>query len=180
MIIGYSRGSMYDFVQNYGKDHIMVNPVNLKGVMGRGVALWFREHYPKAFHIYRHLCLEGSFEKGDVLLTTTSIDCPSEHWVAHVPTKDHYLEPSTLSLIRLGLRTLDGCASHAGWTLVTTKLGCGLGGLDWEKVRPLLEDMQASVIVAEGMLPQIESPEHGHGFSLLKRGRYVVGEVGGS
>jgi O-acetyl-ADP-ribose deacetylase (regulator of RNase III) len=165
MILAYTNASMWELSD---REHVMVNPCNLQGIGGAGVSLWFRQHYPKAFAVYKYYCQSNKFHEGDVLLTTTQIECEGEHDVAHLPTKDKIQNSSSLFLMGRGLRTLDEVCQKSGWTIVTTKIGTGLGGLSWNDVEPLLTNLRTSVIIASGRLPQIPSPEHGEGHVLVK------------
>lgn len=169
MIIEQTERPMTDYL--FQKEYIVVNPVNRKGVMGAGVAKWFKQHYPKAYHAYQGYCKRGEFASGDVLLTTTHIETDKEHYVAHVPSKHHYSEMSSVGLIGHGMRNLANACAKKDIVIVTTKIGCGLGGLNWSIIEPLLTKLPARVIIATGQLEDAPNCEAGSGHVLLKYNR---------
>jgi len=120
----------------------LVNPVNTVGVMGKGLALEFKKQYPKNYEIYRQQCASGqAFFGGDVMDW-------SENGVTilNVATKEHWRDPSQLSFIEKGLKNIKRkCTNFGLKKLGMPKIGCGLGGLSWQEVCPMIlstfEDM---------------------------------------
>ncbi len=114
----------------------LVNPVNTVGIMGKGLALQFKRRYPAMFKRYKRFCDEG-------LLTVGRLDlylAHGDHWVLNFPTKEHWKDPSRLEWIDAGLKKLaESYESKSITGLALPELGCGLGGLNWTDVRPLIE-----------------------------------------
>ena len=130
----------------------IVNPVNCVGVMGRGLALQFKRRHPDAFLAYRHACAERNVRPGRMFMFDTGRGRP--RWIVHFPTKRHWRDRSTIGDIEAGLRDLAAAvARHGIRSIAVPPLGCGLGGLDWHAVRPLvtasLAGTSATVIVLE-------------------------------
>ena len=130
----------------------IVNPVNCVGVMGRGLALQFRRRHPDAFLAYRRACAERRLRPGRMFMFDTGRDRP--RWIVHFPTKRHWHDRSAIGDIEAGLRGLAATlARHGIRSVAIPPIGCGLGGLDWRAVRPLvaasLADMPGTVIVLE-------------------------------
>ena len=130
----------------------IVNPVNCVGVMGRGLALQFKRRHPDAFQAYRRACAERRLRPGRMFMFDTGRDTP--RWIVHFPTKRHWRDRSAIGDIEAGLRGLAATlASHRIRSVAIPPLGCGLGGLDWRAVRPLitacLADLPGTVIVLE-------------------------------
>jgi O-acetyl-ADP-ribose deacetylase (regulator of RNase III) len=114
----------------------LVNPVNCRGVMGKGLALQFKTRFPECFGPYKEACDAGLLRPG-ILVRVPSTYGPD---IIMFPTKDHWREPSRLEWIEQGLAYLK--AHYSEWgirSLAMPKIGCGLGGLDWRDVRPLIE-----------------------------------------
>ncbi len=130
----------------------IVNPVNCVGVMGKGLAAEFKERYPDTFAAYRDACADHRLHPGHVFLHDTGEKNP--RWIVHFPTKQHWRDPSVLSDIDTGLRDLAYAVKrHDIKSIAVPALGCGLGGLDWQKVRPLilqhLGDTPAAITLLE-------------------------------
>ncbi len=125
------------------KAQALVNTVNCVGVMGKGVALAFRERYPDMFEDYRLKCEQGEIRPG--ILTLYKDARP---WVINFPTKRHWRQRSRLKDIEAGLVTL--VKQYGSWgveSLAMPALGCGNGGLRWVEVRPLIERYLAGLDV---------------------------------
>ena len=130
MII-YKEGNIFDSDANY-----LVNPVNMVGTSGKGLALEFKKKYPKVDKIYQVVCSSGGFEMGDILQVPTGDD----KFVLFFPTKQHWRDPSKYDYIERGLDSLKYyCQDMDKCSIVAIpKLGCGLGGLKWGKVNQLI------------------------------------------
>lgn len=114
----------------------LVNPVNTVGVMGKGLAKAFREHYPQINKPYREACEHGSFAIGELLLVRLE-----ERWILNFPTKQHYRKPSRIEYIEAGLRRFtEMVVSERITSAAFPALGCGLGGLAFEEqVLPVMQ-----------------------------------------
>ena len=137
----------------------LVNPVNCVGVMGKGLALQFKQRFPDNYLSYRTACENGAIRPGQCHV----FENDPQHmprWIVNFPTKRHWRDPSRLEDIAAGLDTLVGLVRRHGMkSLAVPPLGCGLGGLPWPTVRTLMldsfKDVQASeiLIYGEGCLP---------------------------
>jgi hypothetical protein len=109
----------------------LTNPVNCQGVMGAGLAYAFRARYPDMYTFYRGLCDQRQLIVGQPVLR----DDNRGNRVLLFPTKDQWRERSQLSWVLEGIDWIGECAQ--GWqlqSLAVPALGCGLGGLDWDRV----------------------------------------------
>ena len=115
---------------------VLVNPVNTKGVMGKGIARRFKQIYPDMFVFYRDICEQKKFDIGQLLLYRTP-----HKWILNFPTKKHWRSPSRLEYIEAGLRKFSNVYAELGITSIAfPALGCGNGGLDFEsQVKPCME-----------------------------------------
>lgn len=113
-----------------------VNTVNCVGVMGKGVTLHFKAHYPKMFLEYRALCKAGRIQPG-VLHIWREFGVE----VINLPTKRHWRDSSHFEDIVYGLSTLRRYLDnyYASSRVAIPALGCGNGGLSWHNVRPTIE-----------------------------------------
>jgi O-acetyl-ADP-ribose deacetylase (regulator of RNase III) len=123
----------------------VVNPVNCVGVMGRGLALQFRTAFPGNYDEYRKVCSLGQLKPGMMLIHDLNrLTWP--RYVVNFPTKRHWKESSRIEDIESGLRALVTEIRNRGInSIAVPPLGCGLGGLDWRVVRPMIEQAFADM-----------------------------------
>ncbi len=113
----------------------LVNTVNLVGVMGKGLALKFKQVYPDMFTAYQTACSTGLIGVGRPWLYRTQ-----RKWILNFPTKRHWRQRATIDDIEASLRTFVNIYADEGIISVAfPALGCGNGQLDWNQVRPLME-----------------------------------------
>ena len=138
---------MLKFVKGFFFDseaQTLVNTVNCRGVMGKGVALEFKIRFPDMYEDYREKCKLLKIEPGKVYLHKGTTP-----WVLNFPTKDHWKSYSNINNIKLGLQDL--VQNYKGWgitSLAMPALGCGHGGLDWDKVKPLIKEYLGDLEIA--------------------------------
>ncbi len=114
----------------------LVNTVNCVGVMGRGIALQFRKAYPENFKIYAAACKRMEVRPGKMLVVETGL-AASPKYIVNFPTKRHWKGRSRMEDIDAGLVSLVQEIKERGiHSVAIPPLGCGLGGLDWDEVRP--------------------------------------------
>lgn len=118
----------------------LVNTVNTEGVMGKGLALQFRQAYELNYKLYRKACKEGQVRVGEMFVTETG-EAFGPRYIINFPTKRHWKEASRMEYITTGLEALKVVLREYGIESVALPpLGCGNGGLDWADVRPVIED----------------------------------------
>ncbi len=114
----------------------LVNTVNCVGVMGRGIALQFRKAFPENFKVYKAACEREEVRPGKMLVFETGF-LTGPRYIINFPTKRHWKGKSRMQDIDSGLPSLIEEVKKRGIRSVAVPpLGCGLGGLDWSKVRP--------------------------------------------
>jgi len=131
---------------------VIVNTVNCKGVMGKGLALAFKQKYPDMFATYVQECKTGKLQIG-----RPTIYLKSTPWILNFPTKNHWRFPSKLEYIEKGLIFLGKQYKKAGITSIAfPKLGAQNGLLSWDEVGPLMAkylsqlDIPVSIYIADG------------------------------
>lgn len=115
----------------------LVNPVNCAGIMGAGLALQFKKLFPKMYKGYRAVCDQRKLQPGHLLYSNVL-----EHGktVLNFATKDHYKNPARLEWVEHGLiQFRTNYKNLEIESIAFPMLGCGLGGLAWEDVKPLME-----------------------------------------
>lgn len=123
----------------------VVNTVNTVGVMGKGIALMFKERYPENFRAYAEACKAGEVRTGRMFVTATG-ELSGPRWIINFPTKQEWRQPSRLPWIEEGLRDLVRVVREKGIrSLALPPLGCGNGGLNWRDVLPLIEQALAEL-----------------------------------
>lgn len=114
----------------------LVNTINCVGVMGKGIALEFKNKYPEMFDKYKSFCDKGVFKPG-VLWIYKAED---GKWVLNFPTKIDWRNPSKIEYIEEGLKKFVEIWEEKGIkSIAFPLLGCSNGGLDANEVIPLME-----------------------------------------
>lgn len=144
-MLEFVKGDMFDYPAD-----IRVNTVNCVGVMGAGVALAFKQRYPEMFKDYQRDCKNGRVTPGTMHVWKSL----TGSWIINFPTKRDWREPSRYEDIESGLDDLRSYLDTVGpVTVALPALGCGHGGLDWERVsrtiREKLNGVNAHVLVFE-------------------------------
>lgn len=135
-MIRYVQGNIF-----HSRTEAVVNPVNTVGVMGAGLALTFKRAAPENFQIYRKACKRRNFKLGSVLTVRLKNDRPVQY-IINFPTKGFWGNPSRLEDIEAGLWALVREVEELEIESVSVPpLGCGLGGLRWSDVEPLIHDI---------------------------------------
>lgn len=126
----------------------LVNTVNCVGVMGKGIALQFKNKYPKMFEDYKKVCKQKGIILGKIWVwqeTTPLWDYKDNlKIILNFPTKYHWIHKSKIEWIESGLKYFVNNykrweSFNPGCGFAFPKLGCNNGGLDWEtQVKPLM------------------------------------------
>lgn len=117
----------------------LVNAVNCVGVMGRGLALQFRTAFPENYKAYKAVCDRHELRPG-MMFTHDLNRRQNPRYIINFPTKRHWKGKSLTADIESGLDALvEEVHSRKIKTVAVPALGCGLGGLDWNQVRPMIE-----------------------------------------
>lgn len=117
------------------KAQTWVNTVNCVGVMGKGVALEFRNRFSDMYEDYVKRCRARQVRLGQPYLFRRLL-LP---WIVNFPTKDDWRSVARLDDIVAGLEYLEKHSREWGITsLAVPPLGCGEGQLEWRVVGPTL------------------------------------------
>lgn len=133
----------------------IVNTVNCVGVMGRGIALQFKNAWPENFKAYEQACLREEVQPGRMFVYDTG-QLTSPRYIINFPTKRHWRGKSRIEDIDSGLDALVAELRSRGIRSVAVPpLGSGLGGLDWAQVRPKIETVLSAL---DGVQVRIYEP----------------------
>jgi O-acetyl-ADP-ribose deacetylase (regulator of RNase III) len=161
----------------------LINTVNCVGVMGRGIALQFKDAFPKNFKSYANACRRGEVQPGRMFVFETGELTPPRY-IINFPTKRHWRGKSRMEDIDLGLKALVEVINEKHIRSVAIPpLGSGLGGLDWHKVRPRIEaalqpltDVQAIIYEPTGA-PASDTMTHSSEVPKMTAGRAALVEL---
>ena len=140
-MIDYRQGDMFAFA---AEAEALVNTVNCVGVMGRGIALQCKRMFPENFSAYAAACKLGEVQPGRMFVFETG-QMTNPRYIVNFPTKRHWRGKSRMEDIDAGLDALAmeiRCRDIR--SVILPPLGSGLGGLDWDDVRPRIEAMLGS------------------------------------
>ena len=118
----------------------LVNTVNCVGVMGRGIALQFKNAFPDNFKAYAEACKRQEVQPGRVFVFDTG-RLTNPRYILNFPTKRHWRGKSRMEYIESGLKALQDVIRQKDIRSVAVPpLGTGLGGLNWNEVRLRIEE----------------------------------------
>jgi O-acetyl-ADP-ribose deacetylase (regulator of RNase III) len=124
----------------------LVNTVNCVGIMGRGIALQFKNAWPENFKEYEAACKREEVQPGRMFVYEVG-QLTAPRFIINFPTKRHWRGKSRIEDIESGLEALVGeIRRRRIRSVAVPPLGSGLGGLDWEDVRPRIEAALSELI----------------------------------
>ncbi|MEH2160663.1 MAG: macro domain-containing protein [Nostoc sp.] len=122
----YKQGNLLE-----EKTEALVNTVNCVGVMGKGIALQFKQAYPENFRQYKQACRAGKVKPGQMFTVATG-GLLNPKYIINFPTKRHWRNNSKIEDIQSGLVALVQQVQQLAITSIAMPaLGCGNGGLNW-------------------------------------------------
>jgi O-acetyl-ADP-ribose deacetylase (regulator of RNase III) len=131
----------------------LVNAVNTVGVMGKGIALQFKQTYPAMFSAYHAACSVKEVMPGRMHVFDIGAASNPPRWIINFPTKRHWRDASLIEDIDSGLSDLARVVRELDIkSIAIPPLGCGLGGLPWPAVRTRIETAFAPLPDVEVLL----------------------------
>lgn len=132
-MITISRGNFLD-----ADVEAIVNTVNCEGVMGKGIALQCKKAFPDNYDAYLKACKKGDVKPGSMFVYETK-QIFNSRYIINFPTKRHWREFSRYEDLETGLQALLSEIQNRNIrSIAIPPLGCGLGGLDWAVVKPMI------------------------------------------
>lgn len=175
-MIRYASGNLLE-----ARADALVNTVNEVGVMGKGIALMFRETFPDNAREYEDAAKAGDVRVGHMLATRNPA-LLGPRWIIHFPTKKHWRHPSKMEWVRTGLTDLVRVVHEKGIrSIAVPPLGCGNGGLEWSQVKEEIEAAAAQlpdveVIVYEPSGQYMNAPKR-EGLEELSPARALIADL---
>lgn len=175
-MLTYTKGNLL-----HAGAEALVNTVNTVGVMGKGVALMFRDTFPENFRAYEVACKAGEVQTGRMFVTESQA-LAGPRWIVNFPTKQHWRQPSRMEWVTEGLKDLRRVITEKQMRSVALPpLGCGNGGLDWDEVRPEIEkalaDLQDVEVIVYEPSSAYQNVAKQVGVSKLTPARALVAEA---
>lgn len=175
-MITYLQGNLLD-----AEVEALVNTVNTVGVMGKGIALMFKERFPQNMQEYAQACKAGDVQTGRMFVTKTG-ELMGPKWVVNFPTKQHWKAKSKIEWIESGLEDLRRfIEENSLQSIAIPPLGAGNGGLDWQEVKPLLEraldDLEGVNILVFEPTAKYQNVSKKSGVNKLTPARALVAEL---
>lgn len=175
-MIRYTTGNLLE-----AKADALVNTVNTVGIMGKGIALMFREAFAGNFRAYAAACKRGEVQVGRMFVTERSAVL-GPRWIINFPTKQDWRSKTRLQWVVDGLADLRRVINdnHIR-SIAVPPLGCGNGGSDWADVKPLIE---AALGDLDGVDVQVFEPSRAYqnvakraGVEKLTPARAMIAEL---
>lgn len=138
----------------------IVNTVNCVGIMGRGLALQFKNKFPQNLKEYQLACTNKEVQLGKMFVHQTG-QLINPKYIINFPTKGHWKQNSKIEDISNGLDDLITIIEkYSIKSIAIPPLGSGLGGLDWNQVKKLIEEklknINCTIILFEPLEQKIE------------------------
>jgi O-acetyl-ADP-ribose deacetylase (regulator of RNase III) len=176
LMITYTHGNLL----NADVD-ALVNTVNTVGVMGKGIALMFKEAFPANLKAYEAACKAHEVEVGRMFVTERR-ELMGPRWIINFPTKKHWRNPSQMSWIEDGLVDLKRVIRELHIkSIAIPPLGSGNGGLDWPVVRTKIEqalsDLEGVEVIVYEPTSAYQNVAKRAGVEKLTPARAVVAEL---
>ncbi|MBK7660315.1 MAG: macro domain-containing protein [Betaproteobacteria bacterium] len=158
----------------------LVNTVNTVGVMGKGIALMFKERFAENFRLYSAACKASQIQTGKVFVTEVH-ELNGPRWIINFPTKQHWRAPSRMEWIVEGLQDLRRVLlANEVKSVAIPPLGSGNGGLEWADVRAQIEaalgDLDIDILVFEPT-KQYQNVAKRSGVEKLTPARALIAEL---
>lgn len=140
LMITFTQGNLLD-----ARAEALVNTVNTVGVMGKGIALMFKERFGENFRRYVAACKAREVRTGKMFVTEVG-ELSGPRWIVNFPTKQHWRSNSRIEWITEGLQDLRRfLIENKVKSVAIPPLGAGNGGLDWVEVRSQIEEALAGL-----------------------------------
>ena len=174
-MITFTQGNLLE-----ARAEALVNTVNTVGVMGKGIALMFKERFADNFRLYAAACKAKEVQTGRMFVTSVhELDGP--RWIVNFPTKQHWRAPSRMEWVVEGLQSLRRfLIEHQVASVAIPPLGAGNGGLEWTNVRKEIEralgDLDTDILVFEPSTQHQNVAKHA-GVEALTPARALIAEL---
>jgi O-acetyl-ADP-ribose deacetylase (regulator of RNase III) len=175
-MIKYTQGNLLE-----ADVEALVNTVNTVGVMGKGIALMFKQRFKQNTAIYEKACKANQVSTGKIFVTETG-ELMGPKWIVNFPTKQHWRNPSQLEWIIDGLQDLKQfILEHQVKSIAIPPLGAGNGGLDWLTVKYHIEqaliDLTDVTILIYEPTSQYQNAGKAIGVENLTPARALIAEL---
>ena len=174
-MITFTQGNLLE-----ARAEALINTVNTVGVMGKGIALMFKERFDENFRRYAAACKTKEVQTGKMFVTPVhELDGP--RWIINFPTKQHWRAPSRMEWVVEGLQDLRRfLIEHQVKSIAIPPLGAGNGGLEWAEVREQIEralgDLDIDILVFEPT-KQYQNVAKRAGVEKLTPARALIAEL---
>lgn len=174
-MITFTQGNLLE-----ARAEALVNTVNTVGVMGKGIALMFKERFGENFRRYAAACKAQEVQTGKMFVTEV-VELDGPRWIVNFPTKQHWRAPSRMQWVVEGLQDLRHfLIEQQVKSVAIPPLGAGNGGLDWTKVKEqivqALGDLDVDVLVFEPT-QQYQNVAKRAGVEKLTPARALIAEL---
>lgn len=174
-MIRYTTGNLLD-----APVEALVNTVNTVGVMGKGIALMFKERFPANMRAYAEACKQGNVVTGKMFITQTG-ELLGPRWIVNFPTKQHWRNPAQMAWIQNGLQDLRAwLQAQQVSSIAIPPLGAGNGGLPWPEVKQAIEtalgDLDIDILLYEPS-SQYQNVAKRGGVAELTPARALIAEL---
>lgn len=131
---------------------VVAHGCNAQGVMGSGVAKAIRAKWPKAYERYNSVCMKWKHPKSELLGLSVIVNVGESNFeelntlfVANMITQESYGKDgrvyASAPAIRKAVESTMSFCRGSNLDLYMPRVGCGLGGLKWDNIGPMIEQL---------------------------------------
>lgn len=132
----------------FAEESIIAHGCNCQGKMGSGVAKAIRARFPSAYRMYLDLLSKQPPSKLLGRAQFVAVGFEPNKFIANCFTQEYYgydnKAYASLDAIKTSLTEVAEYAAKYNYSVALPPIGCGLGGLKWTDVGPIIENIFSS------------------------------------
>ena len=130
----------------------IISAANTVGVMGKGVAKAIKNRFPWCYLPYKNACANNELEPGEIFVVKHEDLEQNPIVIIDAATKKHWRNKANIEWVIGCFKNLrDYAEENRCRSMAVPKLGCGLGGLDWEDVeeemKSIFDGLDCKIVV---------------------------------
>lgn len=145
MILTEAYGDIFDVASDYECDAVG-HGANVDGLMGAGIARLFKNKFPSNYKLYREICFLAKRNNIEIAGSYCGLlDINSGKAVYNLFTQDRPGHNARIEWVAESFEDVVSSEVFSPVRMCIPKIGCGIGGLEWEDVKTTLEEIDSTM-----------------------------------